>query len=582
MPTVPRYQGGVQRTPLQIPRESPNAPSDAFGVRGPNILEGAVSNLAQIVQVHKQKADQVASVEFNTGLAALESRILYDSKTGVLNRRGKDALDAPEAADEAWQAGVSELEAKLSNKTQRIAFAGAKAERKVGLDTSIQRHVAEQLRINDAEATDAFLTTERGAALSSYQDADRVELGVDRQVAAIRDFAKRNGMSDEKMQERILEASSKTYAGVIDRMLTNEQDQKASEYYKQVKEYVTGDDQVRIEKALEEGTLRGESQRKADAIMAKHPDDAKAALDEAKQIKDAKVRDATEQRVRQSIQDARSIKNEEQEDLYLRATNIMEKRPGEKPGDAIPPSMWTQLTLPMRNALENRYENMNNDDQKWLTFLELSPQDVANLNKAQFESGYWSHFDKEHRTRAEGLWNSARDAMANKDSAVSNLHLASTLTFKDRLSNTLRQANVIPPDLSPAKFNKQQATIYAGFEQEAAREIEHFELTKYHGKREATGEEMQQIIDQMVIKRVFVKDAGFMFFDKEKTAFGLTTDEQGKAYVPIDRVPPSEVESIKNIMRSRNITITNSRIERLFAATLMNNRPLFEQILGEK
>lgn len=582
MPVVPRYSGGVERNALQTPRKSNNAPRDAFGVPTPNIAGEAIQNLQQIVVEHKKKADQVAVMEAENGLAALESRLLYDAKDGALTRRGKDAFELPEKVTEAWQAGTSELEAKLTSNEQRLAFANAKAQRSISLNEAVQRHVSKELQAHDDETTQAFLDNERQAALLNYDDADRVNLGVDRQLAAISDYAKRTGMSDEKREQLKLNASSKTYAGVIDRMLTNDQDLKASEYYKKVKDQISGEDQEKVEKALEEGSLRGESQRQADSIWTKNQKDPSAALDAARQIKDPKVRDATEQRIRQRIQDDRAAENERQEQLYLQATNIIDKNPNVKPSLSVPPGMWTQLSLPMRNALENRSENTDNDDQKWLTFLELSPQDVAKLNKAQFESGYWAHFDKEHRTRAEALWNAARDSVANKD-ASPNLHLANTITYKDRLSNTLRTAGIIPPNKSPSKFNKEEANQYAAFEQEGARAIEQFEKTQLGGKREATGEEMQQIIDNIVLKKVWVKGRYFgKYSADQKAAFGLTNDQQGRAYVPVEKIPATEQQALRNILTSRGLRVTNDRLERLFAASVIGNRTLFDSILEEK
>lgn len=583
MPTVPRYTGGAERTALQTPRRSNNAPSSAFGVQQPNILEGAAQNLTQMVEVHKQKADQVAVLDAENGLAALESKILYDAKDGVLNRRGTAAFDAPERATEEWQAGVSELEAKLSNTRQRQAFANAKAQREVSLHTAVQQHVSSQLREHDTEVTQSFLTNERQAALVNYQDEKRVALGVSRMQATIRDFAARNGMSDEKRDEMLLDASSKTYAGAIDRMLTNDQDIKASAYYKQVKEYISGDDQAKVEKGLEEGSLRGQSQRSADAIMQKHGKDMDAALGQARQIKDPKVRDAVEQRINQRFEQQRAIEREKQEDLYLKATNILDAQPTARARDVVPPGMWANLTLPMRNALENRDQNVQNNDQKWLTFLELPPQKVANLTKPQFESEYWAHFDKEHRTRAEALWNANKDAIANKD-AQPNLKLANTINFKDRLSNTMGKSNIIPPDKSISQLDKNEARTYAAFEQEAAKLVEQFELTQLGGKREATGEEMQQIIDNLVMKKVFMKPVfGGLFGEgPQRPAFGLTADQQGKAYVPLANIPTTEQQALRNIMKSRGVTISNDKMQRLFAASLIGNRTLFESILGEK
>lgn len=579
MPTVPRYGGGVASTAVNTPRENPNANHDAFGVQGPNVLEGAVPNLIQMVQVHKQKADQVANLASDNELAALESRLLYDSKSGALNKRGKDAFDLPETVGEEWRKGVSEIEAKLGNKEQRLAFANSRAQREVNIHTAVQKHVSDQLKSYDDQETQSFLTNERSATLANYQDSQRVELGIDRQRAALTDYAKRNGMSPEKLKDLQQNATSQTYAGVLDRMLTNDQDLTATKYYKDVKEYMTGEDQGKIEKALEEGSLRGESQRQADVIVSKFGKDWDKAQAAVVAIQDPKIRDAVKVRVNQNFAEQRQIDQQKQEDLYLRATNMIDADPNRNARDVVPAPIWAQLNLGMRNALENRGGDVTNDDQKWLNFLEKSPQEVANLNKVQFESQYWAHLDKQHRARAETLWNAAKDAMSNKE-AQPNLHLATTLSFKDRLLNTAGKAGVVKPNETPAKFSRTEAKNYAGMEQEAAKQVELFERTQLQGKRPATGEEMQTIIDKVVLNRVFIDKPHSV--DVKKLGWEVSADEQGKAYIPLDSIPAVELTPLRNAITSRGSKITSRKLERLYAAVLMNNRTLYESILEEK
>lgn len=579
MPTVPRYQGGVATQAIAGNRENPSAPAGAFGVPTPNFVGGAITNIQQIILDQKQKSDQVAALSADNELAELETRLLYDSKNGALNMKGRNAFDIPDRVDEEWRKGTSEIESKLSSPDQRRAFANARDRRQASIHAAVQKHVSNQIDAYDLSETESFLVNERSAALANYGDAARVEEGVDRQHYALSDLARRQGTAPETLKRWQQDAASKTYAGVLDRMLTNDEDLAAEAYYGQVKEYIAGEDRAKIEKALEEGSLRGNSQRSADAIMTKFGEDRQAATDAVKDIKDSKLRDAVEQRVSRAFQEKKQIEQEQQEDMYLRATNMLDASPMAKARDVIPAPLWSQLSLSMRNALENRSQDINNDDQKWLTFLEMSPQAVADLNKAQFESQFWAHLDKSHRTRAEALWNGARDAMANKD-AQPNLRLANTINFKDRLFNTMGRAGVVPPNKTLSKFSKNEASTYAAMEQQAAKEIEQFELTALGGKREATGEEMQKIIDGVVLNRVFIDrpHAG----DYEKLGWKTSNDELGRAYVPIDAIPPEDRVQLRNALTARGMNITERKLERLFAAVVMKNRGLYESILGEK
>lgn len=584
MPTVPRYApvnpAGQSVTPSAAPavRFTPDENVEAFGGGGKDVQAGqkavADATVTFVNQEH-DKADQVAVLDAVGKLSKQETDLQY-GPDGALTKKGKDAFGVYESTMEKWKKGTADIRGSLANDKQRLAFDKTEMSQRNSLGANLQRYTVEQGQQYDAETTNAYLTNERDAATTDYLNHNRIADSVSRQEAALMDFGRRNGKSQAWVDEKVADSVSKTHASVITRMLANDQDLTASAYFKNFKDKIVGSDIASVEKSLEEGTLRGDSQRKADAIM-QTATTRKDGLDAARGITDPKVRDAVETRINQRFSEIEQAKTEQRNDLYLKATNILDNSPrNTDPRKVIAPDMWTQLSMEQRNALQARAEDPVNDDHLWLQFLDIPAQKLADMSRADFESKYWANFDKSHRSRAEAQWNAAQEASIK---SALDPKLSSTLTFNERVNDTVKNAGLIPADKEKAKYSKDQATLYAQFEQAAASQVEHFELTQLGGKRKATGDEIQKILDDMVVKRVFVDKSWWP--DTEKPVAILTEGEKGASYVPLKNIPTPELNSIKNVIKARGRQVSTNKLQRAYAAFLMKNRRAFDSIVAE-
>jgi len=562
-PLIPQAQRQVASTALPSPRLSTaSAPEHAD-------LGNVTEVLGQVLEKRRAKANQIATLDADAELAALETDLLYNPQTGALTRKGKESFDQPEKVREAWTKSVSEIEGRLVNEDQRLAFHERVVAREADLDRAVQRHVAGEIESYEKDTVNGYLTKERNAALANYQDADRVEKSVQRQIAAFRDFAT-GQLPPEQIAAMVDEITSKTYSGVIEVMLANEQDQRAAEYFADVKEFIHGADSISVQNALKEGTLRGESQRMADELVAKYPDRA-TAMEQIPEIQDPKLRDAVEDRIRRHFDQQKEIEQEMRNDLYMQATNLIDQFPGRPARDVIPPGDWSKLSLDMRRALEDRSTDVTNDDKAWLDLLQQSPEKIGRLTRAEFEVTFWSKFDRSHRVRAEELWLQTRSLEA-RDPKLSN-----TLTFKDRVDNTIRLGKFegITADKPFADFNKDERAFYAWFEGEAAKRVEQYELTQLGGKRYATADEMQKIIDQLAYSRVFIDKT---WGDKKKLTALVRPDEIGKAYFKPDQIPVATYNSFANLIKGKGKRVSEMKIGRLYAAQMFDGRPWQEQL----
>jgi len=361
MPTVPLVrERTVDTQPVSGPRVSSSAPLSAFG--GGDALEstnqatqGFTNNMMKLALEQKQKADQVVVLDGDNQMANAENFILRDPEKGALNKRGKDAFGVPDMVNEQWNKSVDEIEGKMSNAEQKAAFRRMAIARKADIDKLVQSHVSNEFQKYDTESTNSFIDNEANAATLNYTDPQRINLAIMRQQGAILDFAKRNGQSSEWVQNKTAETISKTQASVINRMLANGQDIIAKDYYEKNKGMIDGDTAVLIEKNLEEGTLRGESQRASDKIISEYNDLA-AAREAVRDIKDPKLRDAVDERVQKEFQFREKQLKMNREQMFLDAANTVEST---KSIDSVTPDKWNLLLPNQREALRALEKQIN-------------------------------------------------------------------------------------------------------------------------------------------------------------------------------------------------------------------------------
>lgn len=574
MPTVPRYSTQVGRSGLPGARVQADVPSEAFRPAQPVDLRGVQAGITKIVEEEREKANQIASVNARAALGKFTNELIYHPETGIINRKGQNAFGAPEEVREAWERKVGEITQGLGNETQRAEFTRYALEQGIEVERAVHRHVAGEIQAFDAETTEQYLAIERDAAVLQYDDPERVQLSIDRQIAAIKDHARRNGLPSEWTEAKVAETRSKTHASVLARILADGNDLDASEYYKKHKDEMTGADQTAAERDLQEGSLRGESQRQAARVIEQASNRQEAADIARATIKDPKVLDEVIRRIDDHFSRVRTAQREQQEDFYLQATNILDNNTGVPAREIIPISIWSRLSLEQRRALENRGRDVTNDDRRWLDFLELSPDAIRNLSRAQFETRYWSRFDQSHRSRAETMWLEAREGSGREGDPTQRLTPA--LTFKDRVDNTIRSSGFVTKGATPATMSRADMEVYVAFETEAARRLEEYELTELQGKRRATGTEQQEILDKLVMERVFVRRFGR---DPERLSVMLSEDELGRAYIPIAAVPMNDRQEIENQLRSNGVRVTNDRIERVYAQYILNRPEAARAIL---
>jgi hypothetical protein len=263
--TIPRYEEPqVQSKPLPGARVDAVAPAEAFG-GGASAAAAAdatksVAKVAEdIFHQEKVKADDVATQEAYAKTVQLRNKLMYDPQEGAMTKRGKDAFGVMDNYLPQFDKGADDIEKGLGNEDQRAMFRKLRLQQRTDLNDSLQKHTFVESQKYDEDTTKAGIETQREDALLNYQIPGRIDQAIKFQEAIIRSHGERTGQPDEAINLAIFDAKSKTHTAVIQRMLANDDVEKAKAYYDANKGNLGAGEVTAVEKAIEDGsaTQRG-------------------------------------------------------------------------------------------------------------------------------------------------------------------------------------------------------------------------------------------------------------------------------------------------------------------------------------
>lgn len=363
MPVVPRTQRQVETAPLPGARLTAVENSASAGVdlaeseqRTDSAIAGFGNTVTQVglelskeqkraAEEAKSRADQVAVLNANNQLATWENSRLYD-QGGALSQRGKSAFDLPEKVGDEYQKLTSTIEAGLGNDKQKEAFQRVKLQRGAELDLTLRRHVFGEMQRYEASELSAFVDNSVNTAIAHANEPRRVGQELGNAVAAIHTHAKNLGIGPDQEQQQIDAITSKTHVGVIDNLLAQDMSKAASIYFEETKGEIQGEALARVEKAVEEGSLRKSAQTKSDEIIG-----AGGTLTEqrekAKGIDDPKLRDAVEERIEHNATVKDRIDRETEQQTLRGVYDVLDRT---HDVTRIPPGVWAGMDGGQRSA----------------------------------------------------------------------------------------------------------------------------------------------------------------------------------------------------------------------------------------
>lgn len=576
MPTVPVYERQVSTQALRAPLAQASPDANTLGLGRAQALKSFVSPLIQIEQEERKKANEVGVQAAIADYLQWETNKLHDSSSGILSRQGAQAFTAPEEFDTDFNTVSGDIEKKLSNDEQRAAFRQSVDKRKLDAYVTIQRHVGAQRHAWDKSKTESYLEQLHASAIASPGDTRRIDAEIKNTDAALDGYAARNpgAWTPEELALKKASRRSTIHMGVVGRLLAQGQDLDAKKYFEVRQDEFYGADRTEAEKVIIAGSVRGESQRLADSIGQQHAKRADA-LEAAKAIEDPDVRDAVTQRLMADYQARAQDQKALQDAAYMTAAQHVQRR-----GlvEDIPPRLRMELEpgqvsalYSMSNAIRNGKEPVTKPE-VLTQFYSLDKSGLKKLTEADMLRRYRPNLSDSHYDRALSLWREAVDS-DGKDTP----QITSSLTFKDRIDATLRIGGVIPADASVGDLGKDSRIAYEKLHVEAADALDKFERVDLEGKRKASQPEMQKVIDDLVLRKVFVERT--LLSDPELPAFAVPERQRQRVYVPIEQIPQANKDEI--IPMFGNANWTTEDLQRAFGAYQLRDRKLFDQVLKD-
>lgn len=516
--------------------------------------QAVFSDTQKLLYEEKQKADDVATTEAYTRLVKAKNRLTYDPQAGALTRTGKNAFGVIDEYGTSFDKEADEIEKGLSNPTQKAMFQKIRSQQRMDFDGTLNKHVFTESKKFDEETTTSSIATTRDDALRNYMDPERVNQAIGMQRVLVMEHAKRQGLPPEMAKLQLDDVTSKTHAGVLTRMLSNGQDLKAKEYFEMNRTGLTGAEAAHMEKALEEGTLRGESMRQSDALISSSADMSEA-LAGARKIEDPKVRDAATDRIKSYYASKRAAENERDENIMREAGNIIDKT-----GDyhKIPATQLALLSPQSKSSLQSYAEkkregSLATDWQKYY--------DLKTLASSQVGSNSFLKMNlmsvREHMADAQFKELVDIQTSLRKNDGKAEKELDGYRTTAQIVDGLMRGAGIDP---TPKDTNASQAKVANEFRRRVELEMKkHAERT---GK-EPNRVEVQSIAEGLLVETITEKG---ILWDTKKRLF--EADENAAIDVNPKDIPKADRQRIEEALRMEKKPVTEASIKTMYERKL--------------
>jgi len=535
MPTVQRYGErkvgtapipGVRKTAADTPASLGAGVGAAMAGVGAQVAQIGVQQFAELQAHERERADDVALMDAKNQLARWETDRLYDPETGALAQKGKNALGLPETLDAELATLTGEIEQRL-NARQRDKFAKVKGDAGLNLHATIQRHIFGQIQAYEGEELQARIENGQSLAIANAMDPRRVGVELNSVIDDVKKSAPRLGLGPEQVKAQVEKITSATHVGVIERLLTNEQTNAAQIYFEETKGQIAGDAMARVEKGLEEGTLRGDSQKQADAIIAKGGTltEQRAAV---KAIEDPKLRDEVQQRVEHEAAVQEKITRDTDEATLTSAYNTIDQSHDVR---AIPPATWAALPGNSRAALRAYAEHaakgtpVETDLPTYYALMQQAAEDPETF-VGQNLLNYKHKLDEVEFKQIAGLQLSIRSG----DRAKADKGLDDFRTETSVINDALSIAGIEPTPADKDTAGKARVARFRGLVADEVRRVQ--DVTK----KKATNDDLEAIAQRILAREI--TDKGW-FWDSTRSL----------ATAAIADVPPADRTQIEDALR---------------------------------
>lgn len=579
MPTVPLYGGrkvatealpGVRKTAAEtslstgVGLDIAKGQADATKWEGIGALASGVGRLAtaeytRMAQEERQRADEVALLEAENTLSRWEQRRLYDPANGALAVQGKDAMPLPESVGAEFEKVAGDVGAGLKTDRQRLAFEKLKAHHGLNLDLTLRRHVYGEMQQYEAGELKAFVANGTQSAVANALEPRRVGEELNKVTAAITKSGPRLGLGSEEIKAAVGAAQSQVHVGVIDRLLSTDNEPAAQAYFDETKGQISGDVLAKVERALEEGGLRKKSQTQADAII-KSGDSLSKQLEQVRAIEDPKLRDAVRERVEHEAAVTARVTREQEEATLRGVYDIVDKT---HDVTKIPAVVWANMSGGERAAARSYADHLargvpvDTDLPTYYALMRKAADDPATFSTDNLLSYRGKLGETEFKQLA-----SLQLAIRNGDRTKADKDLGGFRTHTQIVDDSLTQYGIDPN----AKPNTPEGAAIAQLRRMLDLRMQ--DLSEATNKK-PTNDDIQRTLDALLSQSVKVPGSwwnifpgGQPFFDSTKRVIDLTMKD----------VPATDRQQIEAALRKVGRPVSDATILDLYLEARMRQK----------
>jgi hypothetical protein len=585
MPRVPLYDGGRVTTRAMPGAQLQQISPDAFGAGlGQDIQRAAATVQGQVQGPEWDRANQAKIDDATTKLA--QKRIELGDR--LKQAQGDQALhpDFASGLEQEFKSASEEVAQGLVNPAQRDAFGRESTRLGLGLQESISSHVIAQSELVSRQKADARMQTMVQSAIANRGDEGLAWQDIMDAQAAHETYTKSIGVPIEARDAEQAQLRSKATADIISAFADDGNHVAAQKwlegYRAQLKDPA---DLARAERATKGATIRGESQSAVDKILAMTGADGRPigiqdALAQAAKVQNPELRAAIEERAVSMLNLREKAHEDDQTNQFADAYKIAKDDP--RGIDAVPLSTLQGLDPKYREQL-----------QAWATRQAKGvplPWQVSKAVRYQIEAqaatpeGRQKFVDSDLRQLLTSVNKEDFDALAGLQQEIRKTGAdgsdAGWLTTREEMVNQALAGMKIDPKTYRTKDDGTTTPNEAAINFRAAVELEANTMAGAAKRQKPTIDDVRKAIDNVMLRKVRYDETGRNTTDFVGST--LTRDQRKTAFVPIDQISGGQAQAVRDLIHGAGGDPTDDRVQRAYAARLMNDRALFDQIIRER
>jgi hypothetical protein len=253
-------------------RATPRPSLDVVETRSGDVAR-AMSNLGQtLAEVGEEvgkKEDEQAVFEARRKLDEWERKAIYDPTSGVVAKRGADALNLPGQVTKDFDTFAGEVGQTLGSNRQRKIFQDMAQSRRNQVADFTVRHATQQKEVYERGQLNADMasSSDRAVDLARYGNLNGAKAELDTSGDRLVSFLKSRGASGEEVSAALKEHTSKTHFATVAALVNAGKPMDAQQYMEANGGGMRSEESIRAAGLLKEGTLRAKSQAFADTVM---------------------------------------------------------------------------------------------------------------------------------------------------------------------------------------------------------------------------------------------------------------------------------------------------------------------------